>query len=408
MTVDGPRQPAAPAAAPARWSDDVFLDSLRHRGDEAADAAVVRLFESHGGAAVNRLFQTVDDTGDVLPNDAPAAFREFWEAHREVPFPVDAERMERGRSAFFDHAAPAALVLLTKSLMEGYAAPCLSRILAMTGNLERHPYRRLLGVLEMLVDVCSEPLENGRVPALAMKLRLLHAGVRRLVPRHLPGYEERFGVPVNLEDMLATIMGFSWLVVEGLRKLEVGLSEEEAEDFWYLWHVFGRLMGIHPPGEPASAAWMPGDLAAAAEFYAAYARRQFAEAEENPEGVELARDNLRMVRDLLPRGFRGLGPGRILPRLYCSELCGETAARVGVERLRGHALLKLLLMKLPGLYLRFWSEIDPCGHAHRDFARLVFEGMIHYDFRDGICFLVPESLADLEELAVRGGACHTS
>ena len=50
----------------------------------------------------------------------------------------------------------------------------------------------------------------------ARKLRLLHAGVRTLVPRHRPDYAARFGPPVNLEDMLATIMGFSYLAFQGM------------------------------------------------------------------------------------------------------------------------------------------------------------------------------------------------
>jgi hypothetical protein len=50
---------------------------------------------------------------------------------------------------------PACAVLLLKSLPEGYAAPNLSRVLAETGNMERRTYRRLLGVLQLLLNVST-------------------------------------------------------------------------------------------------------------------------------------------------------------------------------------------------------------------------------------------------------------
>ena len=65
----------------------------------------------------------------------------------------------------------------------------------------------------------------------AQKLRALHAGVRRIVRHRLTDYEKRFGRPVNQEQMLATISGFSFETVRGLRQLGAGLSRKQEEDF---------------------------------------------------------------------------------------------------------------------------------------------------------------------------------
>ena len=65
--------------------------------------------------------------------------------------PIDGERLKRGQRVFMTHALPAALVLLVKSLPEGYAAPSLSKVLSVSGNLSQRPYRRLLG--EEFVDM---------------------------------------------------------------------------------------------------------------------------------------------------------------------------------------------------------------------------------------------------------------
>jgi len=88
-------------------------------------------------------------------------------------------------------------VLLAKSPPSGYAAPSLALVLNLSGDLIRSPYRRLLGVLQMVVNVCAsrgfEP--GGRAVVTAQKLRLLHEGVRRIARRRLPDFEARYGVP---------------------------------------------------------------------------------------------------------------------------------------------------------------------------------------------------------------------
>ena len=74
-------------------------------------------------------------------------------------------------------------------------------------------------------------------------------------------------MPVNHEDMLATIMGFSWLLIDGVRRLDLPLGHDEAEDLYYLWRVFALLMGIHPPGRPHDDSLIPPTIADAAAFY---------------------------------------------------------------------------------------------------------------------------------------------
>jgi hypothetical protein len=61
--------------------------------------------------------------------------------------------------------------------------------------------------------------------------------------------------------MLATILGFSYLVLMGFRRLGVGLTREAEEDYWYVWRVFAHCMGL-------DAAWLPDDVDDACAFYA--------------------------------------------------------------------------------------------------------------------------------------------
>lgn len=375
-----------------KWSDDRFLDSLRGQGDPQADAAVHRLMADHEVRAVNQIFQTLRSDGDPLPAGTPEPFLEFVAATGQLPPWADAERLERGGHVFFKHALSAAVVMLASSLPRGYAAPCLCAILSISRDLQKHPYLRLLGVVQLLVNVASPGSfkHGGRAVVTAQKLRLLHAGVRTLVPRFRPGYDEKHGVPVNHEDMLATIMGFSYLVVDGIRRMGLKLSDGDAEDYYYLWRVYAQMMGIHPEGSPEDGSYVPADMAEAGEFYASYVRRQDTGPAENPYGVVLTRDNLDMMKALVPKPLRLLGFG-YAPAIAMTELMTpEELARVGVRPAAGHKVVKLLFDL--GLRLAQMGEALPFSSR---LAALMFQHMIDVSRKGEVTFTIPVTLAGL-------------
>jgi hypothetical protein len=382
-----------------KWSDDGFLDGLRLQGDFLADGVVERLTQQGDVSEVNRLFRVMRSDNQPLPPDLPPPILDFLERTSGLPAGVDLERIQRGEAVYMLHAFTAALILLAKSLPEGYQAPCLTEILMISRDLARSPYDRLLGVLQMLVRVCSvhgfKP--RGDVVVTAQKMRLLHAGVRTLVPSHRPGYEQRYGVPVNHEDMLATLMAFSYLVIEGLQQLGVGLADQDAEDLYYLWQVFARMMGIHPADDPDSTAYIPQNVAQAAEFYASYSRRHYAEAAQNPAGVTLANDNLEMLQSMIPRPLAVLGL-HAMPQIYMWDLMGaEACGRLGISPVSGHALLKEVLLKAVHLEQRIVDHLP--AKPVEAFSQMVFQCMIDQQYGGQVEFLIPDSMATLHRLA---------
>lgn len=389
----------------SRWSDDDFLDRLRSQGDLDADGCfqqITGLGQSFGG-----LFEFLNSNSAVVPDFAPAPIRAYFAACQRVPtpdgLPADMARLDRGASAFMSHACCSALVLLANSLPAGYAAPNLAQVLVLSGNLKNHPYRRLLGVLQMVVNVTSREgfAPEGKAVVTAAKLRLLHAGVRNIARRRLPDYDRRYGVPVNHEDMLATIMGFSLLVVRGLQELGVPLDEDEAEDYYYLWRVFALGMGIHPPGQPDSTEYLPATLSEAEEFYTTYARRHYREADQNPEGVELTRACLLMLEHMVAHTpFRRLGVSRV-PRVYMQQLLGAPGlVQRGLKPLVGHGLMRLLLLTPLRLWTWLGHSVDRDGakHFHERIGQLFFQGLINRTLEGEVTFLVPEHLNDLHAL----------
>jgi hypothetical protein len=346
------------------------------------------------------------NTNDHIPShDVFPSLAAFCGSTHQLPDFVDTVRIARAEQVFIANAFPIVLVLLSKSLPEGYSAPNLSIILNLSGNLRKHPYHRLLSVLQMVLNVASLGgfEHGGSAIVTAQKVRLLHAGIRHIIDERMPGYRERYGVPVNLEDMLATIMGFSYLVILGMREMHCNLRPDEEEDLLYLWRVFALLCGIHPPGEGHSMAWIPEDVEDARLFYEAYARRHYVEASENPDGVALTESNLAMLRDMLPPLLRRLGFG-LAPQVYMLHLVGiEGCRRVGVEALSGHRILKAVFDILPQIWYRgsrlvsaTTKEIHP--RRHHSLSRLLFQHLIDDAFGHAVSFTVPVTIKDFHRM----------
>ena len=374
-----------------------MLDSLRRQGDPLADEAFRILIQDGEAGKAKQVFAEMDANNEVPPETLFPELHEFFSTTKRLPANVDLDRIRRGEDVFTRHPFTGALVLLAKSLPEGYAAPNLAIILNMSGDLRVHPYKRLLATLQTVVNVSTIRgfQDGGRAVITAQKLRLLHAGIRHITRRYRPGFEPQYGVPANQEDMLGTIMGFSYLVIEGMRTLQVGLTESEEEDFLYVWRVFAHMMGIHPPGKQDSLEYLPENVAEAGRFYEAYRRRHYVDAEKNPDGVALAAANLGMLTHFVPWPLRLFGLGA-LPRLYMQELMGvEQCRRINIPSVRGDHLLWWILLHLHSL-LRPFGNAGRSRHHH--FGMTLFQGMIKMEYGGDVTFTIPTTLGDLRKM----------
>jgi hypothetical protein len=380
----------------SKWYDG-FLHCLRLEGDPEADEALDRALQTNEAGGITRLFAVMNSNDEIPPEEQFPVIAEFFRRTGSLPADIDRPRIARGEEVFEKHAYAGALVLLAKSLPEGYQAPNLTAILNISGDLRVHTYRRLLGTLQTVINVSSGHgfAPGGRAVITAQKLRLLHAGIRRLTYRYRPEFAPRYGVPVNQEDMLATVLGFSLLVIEGWRTLNVGLTMQEEEDFLYVWLVFARMMGVHPPGEPADSSYLPANVQEASEFYRRYERRHYVDGVANPDGVALAAANLNMLHSLILWPLRLLGFG-VVPRLCMTKLMGyEACARLRIKPVRFHPFLKFLLVNMHRI-------LHPLGRGHgADHERLgmmLFQDLIKAAYGAPVSFTVPTDLQQMRDM----------
>ncbi len=182
------------------------------------------------------------------PKKAPEALRRFRDGLLEVPFWVDYPRAARGGAALLRTGVFGGLVLAFRSLILGYCSPAGNKPLVFSGRLRASAARRL-GETGRFVQ--SVYLEGGLLPGApgfvaTARVRLMHAQVRRLLSASERWDSAQWGTPINQLDMAGTVLLFSLVLVDGLRRLGFKLSQEEVSDVLHLWRTTGWLLGVRP------------------------------------------------------------------------------------------------------------------------------------------------------------------
>jgi hypothetical protein len=239
-----------------RWPD-IVLDAARLRGDPLADSVVASLFASGGLGAVRGLMTELVANDDMVPASLPAAVAAYLAASATVDT-RDAATIAAGERLFAVHGPEILIVLCCSSLPSSYSARKGVQVLHRTSYLAKRPTRRLFETSQMIIDVLSP---GGLAPAgrglrTVQKVRLMHAAIRHLILHddRQPWSVDEFGVPINQEDLLGTLMTFSWLIIEGLARLGIALNAADQQAYTTTWLHIGRLMGIEEGLLPATVA----------------------------------------------------------------------------------------------------------------------------------------------------------
>jgi hypothetical protein len=288
---------------------DEYMNGLRLKGDDLADATVEALFAGAEVATFNTLMRWFTVSGQALPDDLPDAARDYLEATATPPDWVDWAVMEQARQFFLDNDVHISTALSFAAMPACYLVPHTARLLSATHSLA-YPSRRMAETGQFTVYLMRPDAfeAGGRFIPAAQKVRLLHASIRR----HLR-QEGRWpeAVPICQEDMLGALMMFSIQVLDALHLLGVHITPDGAEAYYYAWRVVGRILGCDP-------ATIPTDLQAARRFSDRYMIRHMG---PSPEGVDLTRQLIKMYEEVAPGTL--LDP--IVPALI-RFLIGDTAA----------------------------------------------------------------------------------
>lgn len=227
---------------PQRWK---ALGEGLMQGDPLADRLLDWMHEAGMRSAMPR-FQRALDAGLASVPDAPPPLQAFF-AHCERPPPwLDADKLAEGVRVFQRLGMTSHYVLRDLALMGGYQASAFNKTLVLTGALSGGTPRRVAETMKWVVSAtATDGLKVGADGFRAtLHVRLIHAMIRRRVAGLREWSVAALGLPINQTDMAATWLGFSALLLIGVRAMGVPVTRREAHAVMHLWKAISGLMGV--------------------------------------------------------------------------------------------------------------------------------------------------------------------
>jgi hypothetical protein len=176
---------------------------------------------------------------------APEALRALFRQLECVPSWVDRERCNLGGATFLRCRLGFA-VLAMQALPVIYSWPAGNKPLALSGQLVHRASQRLKDTTRYVFAVC-QPGGLSRFSdgfAMTVRVRLIHAQVRRLLLVSGQWRAEAWGAPINQCHMVGTNLMFSVGVLDGLTRMGYRFKPLEREALIHLWRYAGYLLGV--------------------------------------------------------------------------------------------------------------------------------------------------------------------
>jgi ER-bound oxygenase mpaB/B'/Rubber oxygenase, catalytic domain len=291
--------------------DEAYLDGLRAEADPLADGVVSAYFAEIDGGDPSLLFRTLVTRQS---EDAAPGVAQFLRSPYDPPTWVEPNLVAAGQECFARWGTHVFTALYAAALPSAYACWKGVQVLGLTARLVTDTKRRLNETAQFHLDVMVPGgLQQGaRGFDDVRHIRLMHAAIRWLIVHDSRAdWDPAWGVPINQEDLLETLLTFTEIVFEVFDKTGVVYTSEDADAYLHAWSVVGHLLGVKDER-------LPLKRADTASLMPLVRRRQFGSSDA---GRLLSAALLEQAQHLAPPGLRGL-PGTTI-RYYMGDAAAD-------------------------------------------------------------------------------------
>jgi hypothetical protein len=237
------RQEVARAIDPA-----VTAQYLAHTviGDPPADDLLAQLAPL-GPAESERFIQAGMDHDESVLRDAPPVVRDFFAEVETEPDWLDLDALTPGIRMFHRHSKLVLGGMVAGVLVEGFSTN-ISKSFFITGRVRDQGVRRLQQNNRQMVEIFMPAglARDGDGWKLSVRVRLVHAQVRRLLATSDDWDHAAWGTPLSAAHIGYAISAFSARLLKHMKSLGARCTDEERRSFMDVWRYSGHLMGIPP------------------------------------------------------------------------------------------------------------------------------------------------------------------
>ena len=233
--------------ARAREVDPSLADAYTEHtfvGDPLADAAMESL------AAVDqetrhRLVNAAMECDEEAMREAPDELKTFFRMLDDPPpFEFNPAKALIGARAFHKYSDLFFVGLVLASLITGLSEG-MSKGFYITGRTAGNLRRVRQNTRHLVEIMLPGGLDRrGEGWKLTVRIRLIHAQVRRMLLHSDEWDMPAEGLPLNMAHMALASTGFSAINLQAVRKLGLRLTEEERDGFMHIWRYVTWLLGV--------------------------------------------------------------------------------------------------------------------------------------------------------------------
>ena len=215
-------------------------------GDPLADAAVAALAHLDQSQVHQLLHAGMENQLDAVA--APPELHTLFTAVSTPPDWHNPDSCYPGYRLFHRHAALFLAAFVADVIVRGFATT-ISKSFLTTGRLTEYGIRRLRQNIRHLLEIM---LPNGLDRfgdgwKLTLRIRLVHAQVRRQLLESPDWDAAAYGMPLHSAHIAFSSAGFSAMLLRGAKNLGASMNPAERAGFMNTWRYTAWLMGVPEP-----------------------------------------------------------------------------------------------------------------------------------------------------------------
>ena len=216
-----------------------------HVGDPIGDEMMADLDEMPRNRSRRLIHEAMESGADEALRDAPESIRKFFKDAETPPEWLNYPEFAPGVRMFHRNSEVILAAFVAAVLVEGFNTN-ISKSFFITGKVRDQGVRRLGQNNRHMIEIFLPDgmYRFGDGWKLSVRIRMVHARIRRLLNNSEDWDAESWGEPISAAHLGLAISSFSARLLVHMKTLGAGYNDEEARSFMSIWRYSGYLMGI--------------------------------------------------------------------------------------------------------------------------------------------------------------------
>ena len=202
--------------------------------------------EAFSASESERLIQAaMNEEGEEALRDAPDSLRRFFKEAETPPEWLDYSAFAPSVRMFYRNSQIVLAAFVAGVLIEGFTTN-IAKSFFITGRVRDQGVRRLGQNNRHMMEIFlpGGMYRHGDGWKLSLRIRIVHARLRRLLSASEDWDKEAWGEPISASHLGYAISAFSARLLKHMKTRGAKYNSEEYDSFMTVWRYSGHIMGI--------------------------------------------------------------------------------------------------------------------------------------------------------------------